>query len=138
MEILGVIIDYSYVVMRVNGTCLNPESREVIESLINADRLDVKQFRQGIWEFSAKTQHFTATEGHKIRGHSTTTWTKFYPILTTYPPQVDNHVRYYTTYKAMAKTKTKRGVSTDHLPTCPCSYWKPQMINNFNLLQVSE
>ena len=43
--------------MRVNGTCLNPESREVIESLINADRLDVKQFRQGIWEFSAKTLH---------------------------------------------------------------------------------
>ena len=57
MEILGVIIDYSYVVMRVNGTCLNPESREVIESLINADRLDVKQFRQGIRKFSAKTQH---------------------------------------------------------------------------------
>ena len=63
MEILGVIIDYSYVVMRVNGTCLNPESREVIESLINADRLDVKQFRQGIWEFSAKTQHRAATAG---------------------------------------------------------------------------
>ena len=24
------------------------------------------------------------------RGHSTTTWTKFYPILTTYPTRVDN------------------------------------------------
>ena len=26
-----------------------------------------------------------------VRGHSTTTWTTFYPILTTYPTRVDKH-----------------------------------------------
>ena len=26
-----------------------------------------------------------------VRGHSTTTWTKFYPILTPYPPLVEKH-----------------------------------------------
>ena len=46
--------------MRVNGTCLNPE---VIESLINADRLDVKQFRLGLGIFAENIQR--QKEGHK-------------------------------------------------------------------------
>ena len=44
------------------------QSREVIESLINADRLDVKQFRQGIREFLAKTQHHIIHWDSKLLG----------------------------------------------------------------------
>ena len=33
-----------------------------------------------------------------IRGHSTTMWTKFYPTLTTYPPQVAQRYILHTTY----------------------------------------
>ena len=55
--------------------------------------------------------------------HSTTTWTKFYPILITYLPRADNcgHFTYYIPFVHM----TKRGLTTDHLPTsyCPRSYW---------------
>ena len=45
--------------------------------------------------------------------HSTTTWTKFYPILSTYPLLSGKCIQV-----------TKRGLSTDHLPTssCPRSY----------------
>ena len=44
-------------------------------------------------------------------------WTKFYTILTIYPPRVDN-CRHFVHV-------TKRGRSIDHLPTyfCPRSYW---------------
>ena len=51
-----------------------------------------------------------------IRGHPTTTSTKFKPILTYYPPWVDNVDILHDT-----KPLTKRGLSTDHLPTYSCS-----------------
>ena len=37
---------------------------------------------------------------HQICGHSTTTWIKFYPFLTTYPPRVDNHAMLIFTGKS--------------------------------------
>ena len=40
--------------MELNWTQIS----ELIDSLINADQLDVEIFWQGIWEFWAKTQHF--------------------------------------------------------------------------------
>ena len=56
------------------------------------------------------------------RGHSTTTWSKFYPILTNYPPRMDTcgHTTIYF-------SRVKRGLSTHHLPTlsCPRSYGMP-------------
>ena len=49
-------------------------------------------------------------------------WIKFYAILTTYPPQVDNcrHFTYYLPFDHV----NKHEISTDHLPTlsCPRSY----------------
>ena len=50
-----------------------------------------------------------------ISGHSTITWTKFYQILTTYPPRV---YILHTVSRDQAWT-------TDHLPTssCPRGYW---------------
>ena len=58
-----------------------------------------------------------------LRGHSTTTWTKYYPILTPYPPRVDN-CKHLTDYLSFLHV-INRGLSTDHLPTfsCPLSYW---------------
>ena len=55
--------------------------------------------------------------------HSTTKLTKFYPFLTTYPPRVNN-CGHFTNYIPFADM-TKRGLSTDHLPSsyCPRSYW---------------
>ena len=57
------------------------------------------------------------------RGHSTTTWTQFYPAVTTYPPRVDNCG--YITYHLPFVQVTKWWLSTDHLPTSsrPRSYW---------------
>ena len=46
--------------------------------------------------FKLKTQYYpiwpvvTCTAPH-LRGHSTTTWTKFWPFLTPSPPRVDKH-----------------------------------------------
>ena len=50
------------------------------------------------------------------RGHSTTTWAKFSPILTNYPTRVDNcgHFKYYT-YPPFAHVN-KRVFSTENLP----------------------
>ena len=52
-----------------------------------------------------------------VWGHSTTTWTKFYPILTTYTPRVNNceHFIFYLHFVHV----TKRGLSTDR-PTSFC------------------
>ena len=67
-------------------------------------------------------------------GHSTTTWTKFHPILTTYPPWVDNYGHF--TYYQIFVHVTKRGLSKDHLPTsfCPRSYWMPPSAANIQFL----
>ena len=43
-------------------------------------------------------------------GHSINTWTKFYPILTTYPPRLDN--RGHFTNNLLFLHVTKRGLST--------------------------
>ena len=45
-------------------------------------------------------------------GHSTTTWTKFYPILTTLPPQVDILHTYYILFVMCPRPL---GLSTDPL-----------------------
>ena len=44
---------------------------------------------------------------------STPTWTKFYPILTTYPPRLDNCDHF--TYNLPFVPMTQYGLSTDHL-----------------------
>ena len=58
-------------------------------------------------------------EGHFFlyKGHSTTTWIRYYTILTTYPPRVENcgHFTYYLFFVHV----TKCGIYTAraHLPT---------------------
>ena len=57
-----------------------------------------------------------------IRGHSTTMWTKFYPILTTYPPQVAQGTVYIPpTFGSWGQTWS----FYYHLPTSflTLSYW---------------
>ena len=64
-----------------------------------------------------------------ISGYSITTWTKYYQILTTDLPQVDNceHFTYYLivpTYYLPFVQVTKHVLSTDHLTisSCPRNY----------------
>ena len=67
-----------------------------------------------------------STKWSTIKGHSTTTWTKFYPILTPYQfPIVD---MLHTNFPH----ETNSGPFTDHLPTS--SYSVPKVI----FLQVAE
>ena len=40
-----------------------------------------------------------------LGGHSTTTWTKFYPILTTHPPLVDKNWHFTHTYSPFLSTQ---------------------------------
>ena len=65
---------------------------------------------------------------HKsLGGHSTTTWTKFYPILTI-PFSSRQYIMdiLYNTFPLL-NHGIKRGLSTDHLPISSCrrSYWMP-------------
>ena len=58
-------------------------------------------------------------------GHSTTTWTKFYKILTTYLFR-ENSFGHFT-YFLLFVHLTKRGIYTDYIPTSSCSRssWMP-------------
>ena len=48
------------------------------------------------------------------RGHSTTTWTKFYPILTPHLPREDTYN--YVLDAILLVHVTKHGLSTDPIP----------------------
>ena len=58
-------------------------------------------------------------------GHSTTTWTKFYTILITYPPRVDNcgHFTWYLTYLPFVTWPGVDFLLTPPPSSCPRSYW---------------
>ena len=70
-----------------------------------------------------------------IRGHSANTWTKFYPISTTYTPQIDSCGHF--TQCLLFGHVTKRGLSTDHLPT---SSFQPKGLSIYDngLLMMSQ
>ena len=70
------------------------------------------------------------SEQHQRR-HPTTTWSKYYPILTTYPPQEDycGNFTYYLTFVHV--TRVAFYWPSHHLSTssCPRSYWMtPNMV----------
>ena len=56
-------------------------------------------------------------------GHSITTWTKIYPILTSYPSQVPivDNCEHFTCCISFVHV-TKCGLSTYHLPTFLCQH----------------
>ena len=53
-----------------------------------------------------------------VRGHSTTTWTTFSPILTTYQPSLGQLLTFHLPFVHV----TKHGLPT-FLLNCPRSYW---------------
>ena len=71
------------------------------------------------------------SEQHQRR-HSTTTWTKFYPVLTTYPPQEDNCGNF--TYFLVPTLSSRDHAWTLYqgfilTSSCPRSYWMtPNMV----------
>ena len=92
-------------------------------------------FYQHFWKIVTNIRHFydliiDCSERQStelllhLRGHSSTTWTKFYLILTTYSLWVENMDILHTIYTL---SRVHSELSTDHLPTpsCPRSYWMP-------------
>ena len=68
------------------------------------------------WKLSAQTYKFKFLEGFRFfwhpGGHSKTTWTRFWPFLTTHPPHVD-----------------KYGHFIDHLPMSTWTFMNPPTPN---------
>ena len=74
--------------------------------------------------FSINSALLVPARTYILRGHSTTMWTRFYPILTPLPPRVDRngHFTYYLPFVTWP-------FWTFYWPptpsTCPRSYWMP-------------
>ena len=94
---------------------------------ILADQLTLSQIVGGgrlcLTNYYLPLQLFRPSDIPAIRGHSTTTWTKFYPILTLcLPPSSGQLWAFYMILNLCHVTK--RGLSTDTLPptSCPRSF----------------
>ena len=73
----------------------------------------------GFWALK-QTNSWYGHANPLARGHSTTTWTKFYLV----PPSSGELWTFYK-ISTLCSNVTKRGFFTDHLPTfsCPLSNW---------------
>ena len=77
------------------------------------------------WKKADWCRHTGSWQKAFFRGHSPTTWTQFYPILTPFPPRVDHswHFTWYLPFFMWPIVDFL--VSTDPAPSssCPHSYW---------------